>query len=259
MPSPRSGRRRSQPSWKQGARRAADLGRSLAVRFQPAHRATARSVADDRGRPGHHSIQALCAAHALPLNDIGEPFLVTTGRRLREGGWPPGVDTVVVMLDGGTAFQSLDPEGLHIWWGAYLGMPIRSSCQVSSPRSALASSPRAQRRANGMAGSWTATSSSADPSAAGPPMNDSVVKGWTTCYPSGSTRSAPASRRPSRCGVARQAQLTKPAGALGRLEQLAVARRPAQTERPAPSAHRSSSLLAITASSPGACRPIRRR
>jgi precorrin-6A synthase len=73
--------------------------------------------------PGITSIQALCAAHALPLNDIGEPFLVTTGRRLREGGWPQGVDTVVVMLDGGTAFQSLDPNGLQIWWGAYLGMP----------------------------------------------------------------------------------------------------------------------------------------
>jgi precorrin-6A synthase len=26
------------------------------------------------------------------------------------------------MLDGGTAFQTLDPAGLHIWWGAYLGM-----------------------------------------------------------------------------------------------------------------------------------------
>ncbi|WIW48734.1 precorrin-6A synthase (deacetylating) [Bradyrhizobium sp. 62B] len=72
--------------------------------------------------PGITSIQALCAAHALPLNDIGEPFLVTTGRRLREGGWPQGVDTVVVMLDGGTAFQSIDPDSLHIYWGAYLGM-----------------------------------------------------------------------------------------------------------------------------------------
>src|SRR5581483_3591040 len=38
--------------------------------------------------PGITAIQALCAAHALPLNEIGEPFLVTTGRRLREGGWP---------------------------------------------------------------------------------------------------------------------------------------------------------------------------
>jgi len=73
--------------------------------------------------PGITSIQALCAAHALPLNDIGEPFLVTTGRRLREGGWPQGVDTVVVMLDGDTAFQSLDSAGIQIYWGAYLGMP----------------------------------------------------------------------------------------------------------------------------------------
>ncbi|WGS20376.1 MULTISPECIES: precorrin-6A synthase (deacetylating) [unclassified Bradyrhizobium] len=73
--------------------------------------------------PGITSIQALCAAHALPLNEIGEPFLVTTGRRLRDAGWPSAVDTVVVMLDGGAAFQTLDPAGLYIWWGAYLGMP----------------------------------------------------------------------------------------------------------------------------------------
>ena len=73
--------------------------------------------------PGVTSIQALCAAHALPVNEIGEPFLVTTGRRLREHGWPSGVNTVVVMLDGGVSFQSLDPAGLRIWWGAYLGMP----------------------------------------------------------------------------------------------------------------------------------------
>jgi precorrin-6A synthase len=73
--------------------------------------------------PGVTSIQALCAAHALPVNDIGEPFLVTTGRRLRDGGWPAGINTVAVMLDGGAAFQSLDSRGLNIWWGAYLGMP----------------------------------------------------------------------------------------------------------------------------------------
>jgi len=73
--------------------------------------------------PGLTSIQALCAAHAIPLNEIGEPFLVTTGRRLREGGWPSGVETIVVLLDGGAAFQLLAPEGLTIWWGAYLGMP----------------------------------------------------------------------------------------------------------------------------------------
>src|SRR5262249_53134452 len=69
------------------------------------------------------AIQALCAAHKIPLNKIGKPFLVTTGRQLRDKGWPAGVDTIFVMLDGGTAFQSLVPEGFHIWWGAYLGMP----------------------------------------------------------------------------------------------------------------------------------------
>src|SRR3984957_13715890 len=56
--------------------------------------------------PGVTSIQALCAAHALPVNDIGEPFLVTTGRRLRAEGGAAGVNTVVVMLDGGASFQS---------------------------------------------------------------------------------------------------------------------------------------------------------
>ncbi|MGY4320459.1 precorrin-6A synthase [Bradyrhizobium sp. JR3.5] len=40
--------------------------------------------------PGITSIQALCAAHALPLNEIGEPFLVTTGRRLRVAGLAAG-------------------------------------------------------------------------------------------------------------------------------------------------------------------------
>jgi len=73
--------------------------------------------------PGVTAIQALCAAHEIPLNDISAPFIVTTGRRLREDGWPHDADTVVVMLDGATAFQSLDPNGVQIWWGAYLGMP----------------------------------------------------------------------------------------------------------------------------------------
>jgi precorrin-6A synthase len=73
--------------------------------------------------PGITAIQALCAAHAIPLNEIGESFLVTTGRRLREGGWPSGAQTVIVMLDGAMAFQALNPKGIRIWWGAYLGMP----------------------------------------------------------------------------------------------------------------------------------------
>lgn len=72
--------------------------------------------------PGITSIQALTAGHAIPLNRIGAPFTVTTGRRLRQGGWPEGVDTLVVMLDGGGAFEVLEPEGIEIWWSAYAGM-----------------------------------------------------------------------------------------------------------------------------------------
>lgn len=72
--------------------------------------------------PGLMSPQVLTAAHGVALNDLGAPFLVTTGRRLREDGWPEGVDTLVVMLDGEASFQGLAPEGVQIWWGAYLGM-----------------------------------------------------------------------------------------------------------------------------------------
>ncbi|MDP5306945.1 precorrin-6A synthase (deacetylating) [Paracoccus spongiarum] len=72
--------------------------------------------------PGITAIQALCAAHAIPLNDIGAPVTITTGRRLRDEGWPEGAQTVVVMLDGGCAFRTLPPEGLQIWWGGFVGM-----------------------------------------------------------------------------------------------------------------------------------------
>jgi precorrin-6A synthase len=101
--------------------------------------------------PGISAIQALCAAHALPLNEIGEPFLVTTGRRLREAGWPHGVDTVVVMLDGGTAFEVLDSKGVHIWWGAYLGMPneITFSGALADVGATIIAARRAAREQHG--------------------------------------------------------------------------------------------------------------
>ncbi|MCH2096471.1 MAG: precorrin-6A synthase (deacetylating) [Rhodobacteraceae bacterium] len=73
--------------------------------------------------PGITAIQALTAAHAIPLNTVNGPVLITTGRQLRDHGWPGGTETLVVMLDGDTSFQSLDPKDLHIWWGAYLGAP----------------------------------------------------------------------------------------------------------------------------------------
>lgn len=72
---------------------------------------------------GITSLQALTAAHAIPLNAVGAPVQITTGRRLRENGWPEAAETVAVMLDGGCAFETLDGAAYNIWWGAYLGMP----------------------------------------------------------------------------------------------------------------------------------------
>jgi precorrin-6A synthase len=72
--------------------------------------------------PGITALQVLTAAHAIPFNTVGGAVTVTTGRRLRELGWPDGSETVVVMLDGQCSFQSLDLKKYFIWWGAFLGM-----------------------------------------------------------------------------------------------------------------------------------------
>ena len=72
--------------------------------------------------PGITALQALTAAHAIPFNTVNGAVVVTTGRRLRDRGWPAGAETVAVMLDGACSFQTLAPEGLHIWWGGLLGL-----------------------------------------------------------------------------------------------------------------------------------------
>ena len=69
--------------------------------------------------PGITAIQALTARHRIPLNDVGEPVLITTGRRLREDGL---AGSAVVMLDGDCAFLDCPPS-TEMWWGAYLGTP----------------------------------------------------------------------------------------------------------------------------------------
>ncbi len=69
--------------------------------------------------PGVTAIQALTARHRIPLNDIGEPVLITTGRRLREHGLS---GSAVVMLDADCSFRECLPD-TRIWWGAYLGTP----------------------------------------------------------------------------------------------------------------------------------------
>jgi precorrin-6A synthase len=70
--------------------------------------------------PGISSVHALTARHRIALNHVGGAVQITTGRRLAAG-WPHGVDDLVVMLDADCAFRRLDPEGVEIYWGAYLG------------------------------------------------------------------------------------------------------------------------------------------
>ena len=72
--------------------------------------------------PGITSIQALTAAHKITINEIGKPFVITTGREIANFGFPDGIDTAIIMLDGNCSFTMLKQEIYHIWWGAYLGM-----------------------------------------------------------------------------------------------------------------------------------------
>ena len=95
--------------------------------------------------PGITSLQALTAAHAIPLNTLASPVLITTGRCLAERGWPGGIDTAAVMLDGGLAFERIDPAGITIWWGAYLGMP--QEALIAGPLARVATTIRDRRRA----------------------------------------------------------------------------------------------------------------
>ena len=60
----------------------------------------------------------LAARHRIVLHDIGQPILVTTGRRLHEAK-ESGADNILVMLN-----STIDLEGFEtwdIWWGANLG------------------------------------------------------------------------------------------------------------------------------------------
>jgi precorrin-6A synthase len=93
--------------------------------------------------PGITSLQALAAAHAVPLTALGAPLLVTTGRRLAAEGWPAGISQVAVMLDSDCAFERLAPADTEIWWGAYLGMQQQSL--LAGPLAELAPAIRDER------------------------------------------------------------------------------------------------------------------
>jgi precorrin-6A synthase len=70
--------------------------------------------------PGITSVQALTARHKIPLNRIGKPVAITTGRRLSTG-FPADTDSVVVMLDAENTYRQFVDDDVDIYWGAYLG------------------------------------------------------------------------------------------------------------------------------------------
>lgn len=86
-------------------------------------RAGGRVALDYDVIPGVSAIHALTARHRIALNRVGGSVQITTGRRLAAGGWPDGADDVVVMLDADCAFRHIDPAGVEVFWGAYLGTP----------------------------------------------------------------------------------------------------------------------------------------
>jgi precorrin-6A synthase len=97
--------------------------------------------------PGISAPQALAGAHRIALNRIGEPIHVTTGRRIGAG-LPAEIDSTVVMLDDGSGLAAIDPAGLDIWWGAYLGTPdeVLMAGPLADIRESILSL-RAERRA----------------------------------------------------------------------------------------------------------------
>ena len=104
--------------------------------------------------PGITAIQALTARHRIPLNDVGEPVLITTGRQLRDNGLS---GSAVVMLDADCSFRGCPPT-TRIWWGAYLGTPDELLVAGTVGEVGDSGSPNCvPRPAPGTAGSWTPT------------------------------------------------------------------------------------------------------
>jgi len=77
--------------------------------------------------PGVSSVHALTARHRIPVNRQGRGVRIVPARLLASrslaDGLPDDVDDVVVMLDAKQTFATIDPSGIDIYWGAYLGTP----------------------------------------------------------------------------------------------------------------------------------------
>lgn len=107
-----------------------------------------RLSADVEVIPGISAVQALAARHKIPLNRIGEPVLLTTGRKAMLG-LADDVDSVI-LLDGDQAFAHV-PGDYDIFWGAYLGTPdeILVSGRLADVKDAIASKRAAARQRHG--------------------------------------------------------------------------------------------------------------
>ncbi|PKL50560.1 MAG: precorrin-6A synthase (deacetylating) [Nitrospira bacterium HGW-Nitrospira-1] len=70
--------------------------------------------------PGITSVQVLAARHKIPLNRIGEPIVITTGRKLKEYSTDEVINAIV-LLDSCSAFKRFHGADIDIYWGGYLG------------------------------------------------------------------------------------------------------------------------------------------
>jgi precorrin-6A synthase len=82
--------------------------------------ARGRVAFEHRVIPGISSVHALTARHRISLNRVGGTVQIMPARLLADG-LPAGIDDAVVMLDSGASFTEIDPAGIDVYWGAYLG------------------------------------------------------------------------------------------------------------------------------------------
>ncbi|MCG5499697.1 precorrin-6A synthase (deacetylating) [Ectothiorhodospira lacustris] len=122
-----------------------------AMRLMEIIQARGNLALDYRVIPGITSVQALAAGHRIPLNRIGEPVHVTTGRQLAKG-LPKDLDAVLVMLDGDLSYRKVLEEDMEIFWGAYLG--TEDEILISGPAKTVTPQIEQARQAGRAAKGW---------------------------------------------------------------------------------------------------------